>query len=554
MFIRSIMAVALCTPFAATAHAHFPWLNSDQEGRALLYFAESPLETNYRMPEVVANAKVQLATDGEEPREMELAPIDTKEFVGRKSDENAVSVGVLTTTCDYGNYHGALLNYYVKHYVGDLDTALETESKEQPTGFAIDARPSLIEKGVAITVTREGAPVKSAGVTVVDNQGERFEKETNAQGVAKFYNLGGGKLGFIVGVTDEEEGEVDGEAYKSKSHYLTLTLNTTVQESSDNQAEATSETAADAATTPTSALAPLPEAVASFGAAVADGHVYVYSGHTGKSHSHSREYYSRAFRRIPIGGGDWQELPFGEPLQGLALVPYDGKIYRVGGMFSHNTKDNPEDMHSVDTFAMYDPATNKWTKLAPLPEPRSSLDAVVIDGWLYVVGGWNLEGTSDGVWQETAWKIDLNAPNAKWVELPKPPFLRRALTTSYIGNTLVAIGGIDEFGDISRQVDGLDLETGEWRTLPELPGDGMQGFGATAWNHNGKLYASGSSGVVLQLADDTSEWCEVAKLADARFFHRLLPAGENRLLALAGHSLSRKSHVPDSEWVELETE
>lgn len=552
MFMRFTLAIAACVALAtSTAHAHFPWLNSDSEGRALLYFAESPLETDYRMPKVVADAKVHLQTDDQKAREIELKAIDTKQYVGRQSEANVAPQGVLTTTCDYGNYHGTQLRYYVKHYAGQLGKALQAEPETHPTGFAIDARPKLIEKGLAITVLREGEPVKAVGVTVIDSEGHSFEKKADAQGVAKFYNLKPGKLGFIIGVTDKEAGEVNGQAYESTSHYLTLTLtlNTVVTESKDEPVD----TGASTQPAQASALAPLPEGVASFGAAVADGYVYVYSGHNGTAHSHSREHYSRAFRRISLDGGKWQELPFDQPLQGLALVPYDGKVYRVGGMFSHNAKDDAEDMHSVDTFAVFDPATNEWTELRPLPEPRSSHDAVVVDGWLYVVGGWNLAGGSDGDWHDTAWKIDLKTPDAIWVDLPKPTFLRRALTVSFMDDTLIAIGGIDEVGDISRQVDALDLETGQWRTLPELPGDGMQGFGATAWNHQGKLYASGSSGVVLQLADDASKWLEAARLADARFFHRLLPAGENRLLALAGHSLSRKSHVADSEWVQLES-
>ncbi len=238
------------------------------------------------------------------------------------------------------------------------------------------------------------------------------------------------------------------------------------------------------------------------------------------------------------------------PLQGFPLVPYAGKIYRVGGMHATNAPDDAADLFSVNTFSAFDPSTKQWTALASLPEPRSSHDAVVIDGWLYVVGGWKLDGGDEGEWLDTAWKIDLASP-AEWQPVATPPFSRRALAASYAGNWLLAIGGIDDAGDISRRVDALDLVTGEWQQLADLPGDGMHGFGVSAWNHQGKLYMSGTAGKVYRFDAANNAWNCVAELDDRRFFHRLLPAGRQRLLMIGGASIDREGHVADSEWVEL---
>ena len=87
-------------------------------------------------------------------------------------------------------------------------------------------------------------------------------------------------------------------------------------------------------------------------------------------------------------------------LQGLPLVAHGGKLYRVGGLDIRNpTVKDKEDLHSSAEFAEYDPASDKWTGLAPLPAARSSHNAVVIGDRLYVVGGWNLEGKSPGTWE-----------------------------------------------------------------------------------------------------------------------------------------------------------
>src|SRR6185312_1219303 len=141
-------------------------------------------------------------------------------------------------------------------------------------------------------------------------------------------------------------------------------------------------------------LPPLPEPVASFGAVVADGWLYVYGGHTGEEHEHSAANLSAHFRRIQLDGGEeWQDLPMQTHLQGLPLVAHGGKIYRVGGLNNRNaTKKDAADPHSTDEFAEYDPVTNKWSALTPLPAARSSHNAAVIGDRLYVVGGWKLDG------------------------------------------------------------------------------------------------------------------------------------------------------------------
>src|SRR5688500_12139998 len=78
---------------------------------------------------------------------------------------------------------------------------------------------------------------------------------------------------------------------------------------------------------------PLPQAVSSLGAAACDGWLYVYGGHSGKTHSYSTDTVVGTFRRLKIDGGKrWEDLPGGPIAQGLALVEHKGKLYRIGGM------------------------------------------------------------------------------------------------------------------------------------------------------------------------------------------------------------------------------
>jgi N-acetylneuraminic acid mutarotase len=287
--------------------------------------------------------------------------------------------------------------------------------------------------------------------------------------------------------------------------------------------------------------------------------LYVYGGHTGQPHDHSAANLSNHFRRVPLNGGKaWEELPMQTPLQGVVLVAHGGRLYRIGGLNAHNaTTDVEEDMHSTDDFASFDPQSKTWTPLAPLPAARSSHDGVVIGDTLYVVGGWKLQGAGRGEWQRELLAYDLAKPQPAeaaekpaWAQLPAMPKSRRALAAGEWQGKLVAIGGIDEDGAVSRESTIFDPATGQWSESPELPAGDLAGFGASAWNLNGRLYVSGLPGVLYRLSEDGKSWEEAARLKTPRFFRRLLPGQEpNTLLAVAGSA--EDGHVANVEAIRV---
>ena len=184
------------------------------------------------------------------------------------------------------------------------------------------------------------------------------------------------------------------------------------------------------------------------------------------------------------------------------------------------------------------------------PPPRSSHNAVVIGDKLYVTGGWTLSGSRKGEWLDDSLVYDFSDPSSGWQKLPKQDFQRRALAAGQWNGKLAALGGMDENAEISRRVDFFDPATGKWSQGPELPGTGMSGFGVSAWNLNDNLYVSGFNGRVFKLADDGSKWEEVAKLAQPRFFHQLVPAAKADALLVVGGA-SRDGHLADVELIDV---
>ncbi len=287
----------------------------------------------------------------------------------------------------------------------------------------------------------------------------------------------------------------------------------------------------------------LPLPVASFGAAATEsGGVYIYGGHSGTRHKYNRDEVHSDFFHWQTGLKEWEALAKDEPAQGASLVATQKGIIRVGGMAAKNAKGEKQDLWSSETAARYDVATQKWQPLPKLPERRSSHDSIVIGSTLYVIGGWAMMGGSDLKWHDTYLTLDLAKADAAW-QTQKQPFERRALAVYAIGTKLYAIGGMDSDNDIISLVSILDTQTGKWSEGPKLPSDKLGGFGFAAVAHEGRLFASGAAGKLLELAVDG--WKPVTKLQHARFFHRLVSGGKGRLIALGGESKEGKKAPPE---------
>jgi N-acetylneuraminic acid mutarotase len=293
---------------------------------------------------------------------------------------------------------------------------------------------------------------------------------------------------------------------------------------------------------------PLPEGITSFGAAVDDGWLYVFGGYTGKRHDYCVEKVRGTFYRINLShdgrNQTWQELPSSEPAQGTAIVAYRNYIYRIGGMAAKNHEGQPQDLVSQNLFERYDIQQKIWTSLASLPEGRSTHDAIVLGGKLYVGGGWDLNGNpfdndDAAKWHNTLLMADLSQEDPKWQSLPQP-FKRRAIAMAAIGSKIYFIGGMDSDNDTSRSVDIYDTNPGIWSKGPDLPHSMMNGFGFAAIGVGDAIYASGFSGDLLRLPVNGTKWESVGKLNEPRLFHRLIPLDDGDLLALGGEGKTGK--------------
>jgi N-acetylneuraminic acid mutarotase len=292
---------------------------------------------------------------------------------------------------------------------------------------------------------------------------------------------------------------------------------------------------------PAAALAPMPEAVTSFGAVTDDGWLYVFGGHKGERHDYSANEVSGSFHRLRLSDGRvWESLPGAEPSQGLPLIAHQGSIYRIGGMAARNPAGAKQDLFSTAHFQRFDPRRGQWEKVASLPAPRSSHDAVVMGDKLYVAGGWQLAGgTNKPVWPANALVLDLKNPGAGWREFPQP-FQRRALALAAQESRLYCIGGMNRDNQPTLAVDIYDTSTGVWSKGPDLPAGKHKGFSCSAIAQNGRIYANAFQGDLLRLAADGGSWEVVGRVQHPRLSHRIVAAGTTQLIALGGEDGEEK--------------
>ena len=130
--------------------------------------------------------------------------------------------------------------------------------------------------------------------------------------------------------------------------------------------------------------APLPGPRNSSAGCVLDGGIYIVSGRTVANGE------STACHRYDLKTDSWTEIAslpaakHGGPAGGqggLAAAAVGGNIYAFGGEWLSGDRGVFADVWR------YDPRTDRWSAMDPMPEPRHGLGAVAIDDAIYVLGG-----------------------------------------------------------------------------------------------------------------------------------------------------------------------
>jgi N-acetylneuraminic acid mutarotase len=505
----------------------------DAAGRASLTFGEGPQQTNYPVPDSIAAAEIFALSGDAAPVRLEMNRLSGDDFQGLRSAGPIDPRTTLATRVTYGIHHGAKLDYYAVH-LADIAAAEAVTKVLQRGGHDLTAQLDHAGGAVTVAVTWQGKPLADTEVSLFDAAGDAMDvATTDSDGMVRLSPdtdaeaaLGGERCGIMLGHKTDVSGKMpDGTSFDSSSHYLTVTF---------SWPESDRPTAAD------DDLAPLPVAVTSFGAARLGDSIYLYGGHTGDAHAYWDQSQSNGLWKLQLNppATEWKQIATGDRLQGLAMVAHDQRLIMIGGFQAMNAEGEPQDLHSRDTVRAFDPATGQWSELPSLPESRSSHDAAIVGDTIYVVGGWKLDGDNETVWHKTAWSLDLSADQPQWKAIAAPPFRRRALATVAHQGKVFVIGGMNAEGGPTRDVAVFDPQSNAWSEVEPIAGESpMAGFGASAWSIDGQLVVTTYEGS-LQIWDEAKQsWRQVGETDDARFFHRLLPLDQGRLVSVGGANM-----------------
>ena len=195
------------------------------------------------------------------------------------------------------------------------------------------------------------------------------------------------------------------------------------------------------------AIGELPEPMGAFGLTTLDDGLYLVGGALG---SLNGEPSAAVWRRA--GDGSWEErAPLAHAREHLAVVARDEQIYAVGGR-AHG-RDSDQLGSAVER---YDPTSDKWDPLAPLPHPRSGLNGAAACNSVVVAGG----ETSQQVFADVQM---LATDGTHWASLPDLPVAVHGVALASVNNRLFAIGGSTLAGRIQNVTAVYQLDLGTTR-------------------------------------------------------------------------------------------
>jgi N-acetylneuraminic acid mutarotase len=164
---------------------------------------------------------------------------------------------------------------------------------------------------------------------------------------------------------------------------------------------------------------------------------------------------------------------------------YDGKIYSGFGDAVFSTS---------NALYVLDPAAGTWTQLASAADPRQAPGHGIIDGKLYVAGGWAPDGTVDS-------KLEIyDIASNTWTTGASDPDPYAGAGSAVLNGKLYLVGGCGASDCGTTDASVYDPATDTWSQIAPYPEP-------IAWNScagiDGKLYCAGgsnSSGANIQHA------------------------------------------------------
>lgn len=227
----------------------------------------------------------------------------------------------------------------------------------------------------------------------------------------------------------------------------------------------------------------------------------------------------------PLLAQSWEirsQMP--NPRHGAASAVVDGKVYLIGGFVGL------QDL--VGAVDEYDPATNTWKTIAEAPTLRGHMTAAAHDGLIYVFGGSPRAGTFSNALSV----VEVFDPKlGLWASLGPMPMPLKLATAETIGDRIYLVGGFNgpDFGDLWE----YDPTSDTWTEKASMPSPRAAHGSAVVDGRilvfGGFSTGGGMSARTFQYDPDTDVWTQTADLPVTGFGTVGVASG-GQLLAIGG--------------------
>lgn len=203
--------------------------------------------------------------------------------------------------------------------------------------------------------------------------------------------------------------------------------------------------------------------------------------------------------------------PLPRPLNHVGLTTYRGDIYVAGGY------GRLVDAKTSRAFFRYDPETDRWSRLPDMPAPRAA-GAVGILGHRLIWAG----GGKNSIAHSETFAYDFRT--RRWSRLPSMHTRREHVGEAVLDGKLYVLGGRAPKSLAVDTAERFDPTTGKWETLPPMlvPSGGLAAVSlddAVVAVSGGNDAAETVTGAVQEFNQASDEWKLLPALRTARHGH-----------------------------------
>lgn len=171
--------------------------------------------------------------------------------------------------------------------------------------------------------------------------------------------------------------------------------------------------------------------------------------------------------------------------QGLTASLVNNKIYCIGGEVYNK---NNSSWSLLNVVEVYDPMTDSWESLTPMPHSRGYHGSAVVNDKIYIIGGWSYTNSSE--------VLVFDPNNQSWTTMAGSNVWRAVCAVSVFDNKIYIFGGRTNNNIYINLVEEFNPQTGQFIQKTSMP-TGRMLCSATTLNDKifviGGRYASGYS-------------------------------------------------------------